>query len=91
MRGSDHRGGPYTVSHLALMSQFLSCAPPLPFVDSILDATREDIETIYRHRDELRDVSRRHRQLVCGSWATIYQFNYYYVIYEYDTISPDYA
>ena len=87
---SDHRGGPYIVGHTALMARFVLCgATPLAYFDSILSAMREDIATIYRHRDdrddqdELQDVSAGHWSVVCIAWATIYQVEYDYAVNQY--------
>ena len=49
---------------------------------------REDLQTIYRHRDdrdELQDAS-NHRSVVCIAWATIYQVEDY-ALYQYGSVS----
>ena len=86
--GWDHPGDPYIpVFHTALMAKFLLCTPSFPLVDSILSAMREDIETIYRHREEFPDITKPHRTVVCTAWLTIYIDVYDRALYLYGTIS----
>ncbi len=68
---------------LGLAAWFLGCSPsPTPAALPILNSTQGDIEILLRYREELPDIRRELRSVVCNAWWSIYSNEYQWALYE---------
>lgn len=75
------------VFHIGYAMRFYSCAGHAPEAAvPILDAMRDDIDTLYRFRDELPDLNVHLRRTTCVAWWVIYRDEYYWIRYQYGDV-----
>lgn len=75
------------VFHVGYAVWFLGCSPYVPpAAVPILDALQDDINTLYRFREELPDLNQYLRRMTCGAWWSIYRNEYEWARYEYGDI-----